>query len=58
MTAMHFSDGKAKAGRSVVVDRPRASDAIGDALRGAFDRDSGLPADMMRLLRKIDKTRG
>jgi hypothetical protein len=57
MTAMHLSGPKAKAVRGVVVDRPRASDAIGDALRGAFDRDNGLPADMMRLLRKIDRTR-
>jgi len=58
MTAMPFSDAKAKAVRGVAVDRPRASDAIGGALRSAFDRDSGLPADMMRLLRKLDKTRG
>jgi hypothetical protein len=58
MTAMHISGPKTNAVRGVVVDRPRASDAIGDALRGAFDRDNGLPADMMRLLRKIDKTRG
>lgn len=54
---MHLSGPKAEAVRGIVIDRPRASDAIGDALRGAFDRDNGLPADMMRLLKKIDKTR-
>ena len=41
-------------GRGVAVERPRASDAIGTALRNAFDREAGLPSDMMRLLRCLD----
>jgi len=36
------------------VEAPRASDAIGLALRDAFERDYGLPEDMSRLLRRLN----
>ncbi len=36
------------------VERPRASDAIGLALRDAFERDYGLPDDMAKLLRRLN----
>jgi hypothetical protein len=36
------------------VERPRASDAIGLALRDAFERDYGLPEDMTKLLRRLN----
>jgi hypothetical protein len=39
-----------------VVRRPRASDPIGAALRGAFDCPA-LPDDMVRLLRRLDRQR-
>ncbi|HEU4961724.1 MAG TPA: hypothetical protein VFT56_15125 [Sphingomonas sp.] len=51
---MPTSSGTARDGHGIAVERPRASDAIGAALRNAFDRDSGLPADMMRLLQCLD----
>lgn len=54
MTAMPISSGKARDQRGVAVERPRVSDAIGAALRNAFDRDVGLPADMERLLKCLD----
>jgi len=54
MTALPISSGKARSHRGVAVERPRASDAIGTALRNAFDREAGLPSDMMRLLRCLD----
>jgi hypothetical protein len=42
------------------VERPRASDAIGLALRDAYERDYGLPEDMAKLLRRLNgaDTRG
>jgi hypothetical protein len=39
-----------------VVRRPRATDAIGAALRGAFGCPA-LPEDMARLVRRLDRTR-
>ena len=36
------------------VEAPRASDAIGLALRDAFDRDLGLPDDMMAILCRLN----
>jgi hypothetical protein len=38
------------------VEPPRASDAVGLALRDAFDRDLGLPDDMVMLLRRLNRT--
>lgn len=37
-----------------VVRRPRATDVIGHALRGAFDETHALPDDMMIMLRRLD----
>jgi len=37
------------------VEAPRAGDAIGGALRGAFERDLGLPDDMAAMLRRLDR---
>ncbi|MEP9360171.1 hypothetical protein [Sphingomonas sp. KR3-1] len=37
------------------VEPPRASDAIGLALRDAFGRDNGLPDDMNALLRQLNR---
>jgi hypothetical protein len=36
------------------VEAPRASDAIGSALRDAFARDIGLPDDMMAMLASLN----
>jgi hypothetical protein len=36
------------------VDAPRASDAIGLALRDAYERDLGLPEDMAAMLRGLN----
>lgn len=54
MTALPISSAKARGHCGVAVERPRASDAIGTALRNAFDREAGLPSDMARLLRCLD----
>lgn len=42
------------------VEAPRASDAIGLALRDAFDEGFGLPDEMTALLRRLNgaSTRG
>ncbi len=37
-----------------VVRRPRATDVIGHALRGAFDDTHSIPDDMMMMLRRLD----
>ncbi len=37
-----------------VVRRPRVTDVIGHALRGAFDETQGLPDDMAALLRYLN----
>lgn len=44
-------------GNDGVVRRPRATDAIGAALRGAFGDGTALPADLAQLLRRIDHPR-
>ncbi|MCP3731689.1 hypothetical protein M9978_14775 [Sphingomonas sp. MG17] len=36
------------------MELPRTCDAIGVVLRDAFERDLGLPDDMLLLLRKIN----
>jgi hypothetical protein len=54
MAVLPFSNAKAKSPRGIVVDRPRSSDAIGGALRNAFDLDGCLPGDMRRLLQQLD----
>lgn len=36
------------------VAAPRASDAIGLALRDAYERDYGLPEDMALMLRRLN----
>ena len=38
------------------VEAPRASDAIGLALRDAYERDLGLPDDMAAMLRRLNGT--
>lgn len=40
-----------------VVRRPRATDVIGQALRGAFDTRNALPDDMARMVRQLDQHR-
>ncbi len=42
-----------KDGRQVVW-APRNTDAIGHALRGAFDANSGLSEDIVSLLQRLD----
>lgn len=37
------------------VEAPRASDAIGLALRDAYMRETGLPEDMASLLRRLSR---
>jgi len=37
------------------VEAPRASDAIGSALRGAYQDESGLPDDMAAMLRQLNR---
>jgi hypothetical protein len=45
---------KREEGGQQVVRRPRATDVIGHALRGAFDESHGMPDDMARMLRELD----
>ena len=40
-------------GRGYRVEAPRVSDAIGLALRDAYDGDLGLPEDMAAMLRQL-----
>ncbi|MBW4329695.1 hypothetical protein KY084_02245 [Stakelama sp. CBK3Z-3] len=40
--------------RPVTVETPRVYDAVGSALRNAYDRDRGLPDDMARALNRLD----
>lgn len=51
MASLHLSIGR---DADQVVRRPRPADALGAALRGAFDSRT-LPEDMVRLLRRLDK---
>ncbi|UIJ47023.1 hypothetical protein LZK98_08790 [Sphingomonas cannabina] len=39
---------------ATVVERPRAGDAIGVALREAYERDFGIPDDLAALLSQLD----
>ncbi len=41
--------------KRVQVSRPCASDRLTGALRGAYDRDLGLPDDMLGLLYELDR---
>lgn len=36
------------------VRTPRAADAIGEALREAYDRNAGLPDDMLSMLHQLN----
>ncbi|MDP1025651.1 hypothetical protein Q5H91_00355 [Sphingomonas sp. KR1UV-12] len=45
-----------RAGGEQVVRPPRPTDAVGEALRGAFPAGSGLPDDMIDLLRKLNRS--
>lgn len=36
------------------VEAPRASDAVGAALREAFEREIGLPDDMVAMLHRLN----
>ena len=40
------------------VEAPRASDAVGLALRGAYADDAGLPDDMAAMLRLLNRFDG
>jgi len=42
------------AAKIAVIPAPRATDALGTALRDAFMRDAGIPADMRALLAALD----
>jgi hypothetical protein len=53
MTALYIS--MAASGNDEVVRRPRASDAMGAALRGAFGAETSLPKDIVRLLQRLDR---
>ena len=44
----------ASTGNGYRVELPRTCDAIGVALRDAYERDLGVPDDMLVLLRKIN----
>ncbi|MCW3835847.1 hypothetical protein ACFQ1E_05035 [Sphingomonas canadensis] len=37
------------------MERPRAGDAVGHALREAYERDLGLPEDMSSLLHRLNR---
>ena len=37
-----------------IVRRPRVTDVVGHALRGAFDDTQGLPDDMAHILHRLD----
>lgn len=43
---------------SYVVGTPRASDALGSALRDAYRRDAALPEDLAQLLRQLNGNGG
>lgn len=53
MTALYIST--APSGNDQVVRRPRPTDAIGAALRGVFGEGGTLPADMARLLQRLER---
>jgi hypothetical protein len=43
-------------GHDYVVPAPRATDAIGAALRGAYDRQMAVPASLAGMLAALDRT--
>jgi len=51
-TSSSASEGRQPAYR---VEAPRASDAIGLALRDAYAREQGLPDDMAAMLRQLNR---
>jgi len=53
MTYAFLTISREEEGRQI-VRRPRVTDIIGHALRGAFDESLGLPDDMVRMLRQLD----
>jgi hypothetical protein len=53
MTYAHLIISREEDGRQI-VRRPRLTDVIGYALRGAFDDGPALPDDMARMLRQLD----
>lgn len=38
------------------VEAPRVGDAVGVALRDAFEREIGMPDDMRAMLRRLDRS--
>ncbi|TKD51371.1 hypothetical protein [Sphingomonas baiyangensis] len=54
MMAMHLGDNLDPQSARVHIGMPRATDAVGGALRGAYARDRSLPGDMRRLLEQLD----
>ncbi len=57
MTDAFLTISREEEGRQT-VRRPRVTDVIGHALRGAFDEGLGVPDDMAELLRKLDAAPG
>ena len=55
MTALYLSI--AAEGNDQIVGRPRATDAIGAALRGAYGAALVLPNDIATLLQRLERTR-
>ena len=52
-----FPDPRTGDADGVIVRRPRATDAIGSALRNAFISETCLPMEWVRSLNAIDATR-
>lgn len=55
MASLYISN--AQAGNEQVVARPRAADALGAALRGAFGAHRNLPSDLAQLMQRLDRVR-
>ena len=55
MSALYLS--MTASGNDQVVRCPRPADAIGTALRGTYGHAPGLPADIARLLQRLDRPR-
>jgi len=54
MTRTFSSSARTALAPAYRVEAPHASDAIGLALRCAFENESGLPDEMARMLRELD----
>ena len=50
-----YIEGHAAGASTYAVEAPRASDAIGNALRNAYERDFGLPEEMAAMLRRLNR---